>query len=78
MDFTLTFCTNENATLLVKITLKKIFNRIFHKKIMRNILLDILLEIGSDAPIWKFTDIPITDILGPILADTDIHASLQA
>jgi hypothetical protein len=25
-----------------------------------------------DAPIWRSTDIPITDILGPILADTDI------
>ena len=30
--------------------------------------------VYSDAPIWKFTDIPITDILGPILADTDIQA----
>ena len=27
--------------------------------------------VFSDAPIWNFTDIPITDIQGPILTDTD-------
>ena len=30
------------------------------------------IAANSGAPIWKFTDIPIADILKPILADTDI------
>ena len=47
MDFTLTFCINENATLLVITTHKKIFDRIFRREIMKNILLNILLEIGT-------------------------------
>ena len=31
----------------------------------------------SDAPIWSFTDIPITDIQGPILADSNTDILFQ-
>ena len=36
----------------------------------------LILKVSKDAPIQDFTDIPITDIIWPIKADTDNQSDI--